>query len=176
MDNPTQSLPEATEAPREAVALGPLAKGLGWFSIALGIAEIVMPKRIAQACGLRQHGALVRLYGLREIATGVGLLRSADATPWLWARVGGDMLDMATVATDRSRRVPLTRTGATLANLATVAAVDLYAANAYRGPRPRLGIEYPDYRDRSGFPRPAEEMRGVARGDAGKARAASSTA
>lgn len=148
----------------KAATHGRLAQGLGWFSIALGIAELAMPRTIARASGIKQHAALVRLYGLREIATGLGILKSADAAPWLWARVGGDMLDMATVATDRPRRRrSWARTGATLANLATVAAVDLYAANAYRRPPRRPGVDYPDYSDRSGFPRSADEMRGAGR-------------
>ncbi|ANN67021.1 hypothetical protein [Bordetella bronchialis] len=155
MDDTTQSLPKPA-------AQGGLANGLGWFSIALGITELAMPRTIARLCGIKQRPAMVRLYGLREIATGLGILRSANAAPWLWARVGGDMLDMATVTTERSRRASLVRTGATLANLAAVAAVDVYAANGYRRPPPRRGIDYPDYTDRSGFPRPAAEMRGAA--------------
>ncbi|AOB31249.1 hypothetical protein AKI39_11905 [Bordetella sp. H567] len=140
-----------------------MALGLGWFSIALGIAELAMPRAIARASGLRPQAALVRLYGLREIATGLGILKSADAAPWLWARVGGDMLDIATVATGRSRRASSARTSTTQANLATVATVDLYAAYAYRRAPRRPGIDYPDYSDRSGFPRPAEQMRGTGR-------------
>ncbi|OZI18644.1 hypothetical protein CAL26_13105 [Bordetella genomosp. 9] len=148
---------------RRAAAHGRLANGLGWFSIGLGIAELAMPRTIARLCGVKQHPTLVRLYGVREIATGLGILKSQDAAPWLWARVGGDVLDMATVTGDRSRRATMLRTGATLANLATVAAVDVYAANAYRRPPRHRGVDYPDYTDRSGFPRPADEMRGKAR-------------
>lgn len=158
----TSSPSGANASPQRPAAHGDLARGLGWFSIALGIAELAMPRTIARACGMRQHAMLVRLYGLREIATGVGILKSNNAAPWLWARVGGDMLDMATVSTGRSGRASLVRTGATLANLGAVAAVDLYAANGYRQPRARRGIDYPDYSDRSGFPQAAEHMRGKA--------------
>jgi len=42
---------------------------------------------------------IVRAYGLREIATGIGILSSNQPAPWIWGRVGGDALDLATLAT-----------------------------------------------------------------------------
>ncbi len=77
---------------------GALARGLGWFSIGLGIAEIVAPHAITRALGLRRQEGLMRAYGLREIGTGVGILMAEDPAPWIWGRVGGDALDLATVA------------------------------------------------------------------------------
>ena len=50
-----------------------LNKGLGWFSIALGLVEIAGGRRIAEGIGARRQAGLVRGYGVREIATGVGL-------------------------------------------------------------------------------------------------------
>lgn len=46
------------------------------------------------------HGQerLIRAYGVREIAKGVGILTSPNPTPWLWGRVAGDALDLATLA------------------------------------------------------------------------------
>jgi hypothetical protein len=100
---------------------------------------------------------------MREIGTGVGILTSRDAAPWLWARVGGDMLDMATVIMGKSRsRAPLIRTAITLANLAAVTMVDVYAARQFKPAPRRPGVDYPDYIDRSGFARPIEEVRGAA--------------
>ncbi len=75
-----------------------LARGLGWFSIGLGAAELLMPGALARALGLRGQENLVRSYGIREIGTGIGILRSQDPTGWIWGRVGGDVLDIATVA------------------------------------------------------------------------------
>lgn len=77
---------------------GALARGLGWFSIALGMAELVAPRAITRALGLRGQEGLVQAYGLREIGTGIGILTAADPAPWIWGRVGGDALDLATVA------------------------------------------------------------------------------
>jgi len=76
-----------------------LARGLGWYSLALGAAELLAPRTVARAAGLEGSSrALVRLYGLREIACGIGILMSRNPAPYVWARVGGDVLDLATVA------------------------------------------------------------------------------
>ena len=76
-----------------------MAKGVGWFSIALGLAEVVAPDRIAGELGLEDKKNLVRLYGFREIAKGVGILSNRKPAGWVWGRVAGDALDLATLAT-----------------------------------------------------------------------------
>ncbi|MCV5663573.1 hypothetical protein OFN50_31615, partial [Escherichia coli] len=50
-----------------------LAQALGWFSIALGAAELLAPHRMARPLGLAGQERLVAAYGVREIATGVGI-------------------------------------------------------------------------------------------------------
>ena len=40
----------------------------------------------------------MRAYGLREIGTGIGILAAEDPASWIWGRVGGDALGLATVA------------------------------------------------------------------------------
>src|SRR4028118_2183053 len=75
-----------------------LARGLGIFSIGLGIMEVAAPGALARWLGMRGQERLIQAYGLREIATGVGILASRDPTPWIWGRVGGDALDLATLA------------------------------------------------------------------------------
>ena len=82
-------------ARRPAVAL---ARGLGWFSIGLGLAEAFVPGVITDWLGMRGREGIVRTYGVREIANGIGILRSKDPTPWVWGRVAGDVLDVSTVA------------------------------------------------------------------------------
>jgi uncharacterized membrane protein len=77
-----------------------LARGLGWFSIGLGLTEILAPRAVAKIAGARRgNTALVRLLGLREVAHGVAIFaqgrRPAGA---LWARVVGDALDLAVLA------------------------------------------------------------------------------
>lgn len=150
---------------RREVPPAKLARGLGWFSIALGVAEIVAPAAVARACGLRGHVNVIRLHGLREIACGIGILRSRNAAPWLWGRVGGDVMDAATLiaGADKSSTAAMARASAALANVAAVTALDVYTAQTWHQPRDRVaGVDYPDYSDRSGLPRSPDEMRGVA--------------
>ena len=102
-----------------------LAQGLGWFSIALGTLELAAPRALTRLLGLRGQETLVRSYGLREIGTGIGILRSNDPTAWVWGRVGGDALDIATVAL--GLRGPRQASAAlALVSLAGVTAIDLF--------------------------------------------------
>lgn len=83
-----------------------MAKGVGWFSIALGLAEVVAPDKIAGELGLDDKKNLVRLYGFREITKGVGILSNRKPAGWVWGRVAGDALDLATLATGLNRDNP----------------------------------------------------------------------
>ncbi len=55
-----------------------IAKGLGWFSLALGVTEFVAAKRLSRTFGLG-GGGLFRVFGLREIGSGIGLLTQSRA-------------------------------------------------------------------------------------------------
>src|ERR1051325_6228429 len=140
------------------------AKGLGYFSIALGIAELAMPRAIRRAAGIEATDTLVRGYGVREAATGVAILMTHDATPWIWGRVGGDALDIATVALappdwrGGDRRKPWA-----IGALAAVTAPDLFCAvclSREKGGRRRARA---DYSDRSGVAQGKQAARGEAR-------------
>ncbi|MFL6254612.1 MAG: SRPBCC family protein [Pyrinomonadaceae bacterium] len=73
-----------------------LARGLGWFSLGLGLWELLAPRGVAKVAGMRGNTALIRLFGLREIASGIAIFtqgkRPAGA---VWSRVVGDALDLA---------------------------------------------------------------------------------
>src|ERR687889_839083 len=73
-----------------------LARGLGWFSIGLGLAELLAPRGVAKVAGMRGNTALIRLFGLREIASGLAIFAGGrrPAGP-VWSRVVGDALDLA---------------------------------------------------------------------------------
>jgi uncharacterized membrane protein len=106
-----------------------LARALGWFSIGLGIAEIIAPRTVAKLVGTDNHKPLVRGYGLREIASGVGILTQPRAAPWVWSRVGGDMLDLASLAAAlKSRRNERGKTMGAIAAVAGVTALDVLCA------------------------------------------------
>src|SRR5215213_9737325 len=74
-----------------------LAKGLGWFSLGLGLAEVLAPRAIAKIAGVKGNTALIRLFGLREIASGLAIFAQGErpAAAALWSRVAGDALDLA---------------------------------------------------------------------------------
>ena len=42
-----------------------VARALGWFSIALGIGQLVAPRVIARMAGVEARAGVTRLYGLR---------------------------------------------------------------------------------------------------------------
>src|SRR3954463_14968532 len=89
---PSHSPPDTRYVPGNS-----LARFLGYFSIGLGLAEVLAPRAMARLTGVRQEG-LLQAYGLREIASGVGILSCSRPTEWLWSRVAGDALDLATLA------------------------------------------------------------------------------
>lgn len=114
-----------------------VVRGLGWFSIGLGAAEVVAGQQIGRGLGLEGRGGLLRLYGAREIATGVGILASRDPAPWAWARVAGDALDLATVAAAyRDENPRKWNAGAALIALGGVAALDYWCARRLHSARP----------------------------------------
>jgi hypothetical protein len=139
-----------------------LARGLGWFSIALGTAEVLAPGTLARSLGMDDKEELIRAFGLREIANGVAILSSDDPTPWIWARVGGDALDIATLTRGLDADNPQkTNVGIALAAVAGVTALDVLCGRKLRDGR--AVFVPPEYFERSGFPRGPEEMRGAAR-------------
>jgi uncharacterized membrane protein len=68
---------------------------LGCFSIGLGLAELLAPRQMARLIGIQERGLLLRSLGLREVASGVGLLTQAKPAGWMWSRVAGDAMDLA---------------------------------------------------------------------------------
>ncbi|HEX2257912.1 MAG TPA: cyclase dehydrase [Afifellaceae bacterium] len=137
-----------------------LARGLGWFSIGLGLAELLGARSINRTLGTGDHDLVVRAYGLREIATGVGILTQENPRPWVWARVAGDLLDLASLAPALGQDNPQRdKAAVAFGNVALVTALDVGCALVLPEP---LMKPVADYSDRSGFPRPAHAMRGVA--------------
>ena len=75
-----------------------LAKGLGWFSVGLGLAELLAPRAIASISGVsKERTGLIRLYGLRELAAGVAIFSQEKPTEAVWSRVAGDALDLVSL-------------------------------------------------------------------------------
>ena len=77
----------------------PVTNFLGWFSIGLGLAEVFAPQAVARLIGLKEdeHTTLLRAYGVRELAAGVGILTRPKPTYWMWNRVIGDAVDLKSI-------------------------------------------------------------------------------
>ncbi len=109
-----------------------LAAALGWFSIGLGLAEVLAPGAMARALGFKKKSSgLLRLFGLREIAAGVGILTQSRPTPWLWARVAGDALDLASLGTGFISSSARGRLAAASAAVAGVTALDVVCSQRF---------------------------------------------
>lgn len=106
-----------------------LARALGWFSIGLGLAEVLAPRALGKAIGVRGQSGLLRGLGVRETANGLAILLQPEAAPWLWARVAGDALDIAllgrALASESHER---DRVAAALTAVIGVAVLDAVAA------------------------------------------------
>ena len=108
-----------------------VARGLGWFSIGLGAMEIFAPRWLSRTIGVEDNPALLRMFGAREIASGIAIMAQENPGPAMWSRVGGDILDLATAGANLAeagtgRRV---RVLATMAALAGVTALDALCAS-----------------------------------------------
>jgi len=104
-----------------------LARGLGWFSIGIGLMEVLAPGKLARRLGMRRSRLLLATYGLREIGTGIGILSAEDPTPWIWGRVGGDALDLGTLVCGLSGRKKCS-VAVAIAAVAGVTALDALCA------------------------------------------------
>jgi uncharacterized membrane protein len=128
----------AAHTQRRPDTIDTLARGLGWFSVALGVAELLAPRALDRAIGARRHPSITRLCGLRELAAGAGLLTQADPQPWLWSRVAGDAIDLALLGGAMIDARGRERARLLVSSLAVggVTALDVYTARA-AAERPR---------------------------------------
>jgi hypothetical protein len=109
-----------------------MAVALGWFSCALGLAELVAPRQVAELIGAPTNEGThntIRAYGAREIASGIAILSDPAESRWLWSRVGGDALDLASLgAAARYESSDPARLALATAAVAGVAALDVITA------------------------------------------------
>src|SRR6187551_2011930 len=86
--------PISQSRPRRAKRRG---RGLGWFSVGLGLAELLAPGGIARLIGVPDNSRsrlILRGLGVRELTSGIGLLAQPESPGWLWSRVLGDAMDL----------------------------------------------------------------------------------
>jgi hypothetical protein len=163
--NPASTL-DTSRPDRSMTTSDRVARGLGWFSLALGVTELVAPGRLARALGLEGRERLLQAYGGREIGAGIWALSDTPA-PAIWSRVAGDLVDLATLAAGLRGGDEEQRRNAwiALAAVAGVTVVDLLTAASLTAEQSeRKGETGRDYSDRSGFPRGVTKARGAAEG------------
>jgi uncharacterized membrane protein len=121
-----------------------LAGGLGWVSLGLGVAGLAAPRLLARLIGAPDRGptpAVLRAVGAREIACGLGLLSRPRPTGWMWARVAGDVMDLALLGSAlRARRARPRRIATAAAAVAGVTALDALAARRLAVPSPEHAV------------------------------------
>jgi uncharacterized membrane protein len=88
-----------------------LARALGMFGVGLGLTQLLAPRAVVRAIGLRnddRNRKAMLATGIREMATGVGLLTRPRRVSFAWGRVAGHALDLATLvkalSSNRSNR------------------------------------------------------------------------
>ena len=110
-----------------------LALGLGWFSVGLGLAELLAPRAVAHAIGMPNASpAVIRGFGAREIGAGLAILNEPDRAAWLWSRVGGDAVDLSYLASGLNDENDNTRVGIAMAAVMGVTALDVLCATRLR--------------------------------------------
>jgi hypothetical protein len=140
-----------------------LARALGWFSIGLGLTELLAPRALTRWLGMEGHETLVRAYGMREIGAGIMTL-SPDKGLGLQSRVAGDALDIATLLAGlRADNPKRDNVMIALAMVLGVTLLDIAGAKAVNTSQRRSERPRRTYRDRSGYPQGLERARGAAR-------------
>lgn len=106
-----------------------LDRSLGWFSIGLGVTQLLAPKALGRTIGVGDQSTLLRMCGAREIVSGIGLLSGKAPAAFSTSRVIGDVLDLALLgASLRSPQANPARIAAAATAVAGVTAVDMYAS------------------------------------------------
>jgi uncharacterized membrane protein len=108
-----------------------LSRGLGWFSIALGVTELAAPRALARLIGVSPRGAtpwILRAMGAREILAGLAVLMQPRRPLPLWGRVAGDAVDLALLgAAAFGKRTRMPRLAGAIAAVGGVTALDIVA-------------------------------------------------
>jgi uncharacterized membrane protein len=117
----------------------PIARGLGWFSLGLAFAEESAPDQLARLIGVsdacrrartdERTRAILRAVGIREAVSGIGILAQARPVGWLWARVAGDVMDLALLGVALTRKPARPeRVAAALSAVAGITVLDVWTS------------------------------------------------
>jgi len=117
------------------------SRGAGALSLALGLARLTNPSRVAGFMGIAKDArsiGVVRVIGVRDLLIGVGLLARPKSVTAIWARVAGDVLDLALLATSMLGRAPSRRSRR---GLVTAAALGMTAADTLIATRSTRSVD-----------------------------------
>ncbi|MDB4953653.1 MAG: hypothetical protein JWO36_1222 [Myxococcales bacterium] len=110
-----------------------LARGLGWFSVGLGLAEVAAPRSLARLIGVRSDSRTrktMRALGARELVQGVAILSRPRRSGPVWSRVVGDAIDLALLGWSlRGKRVGKRRVAGAIAAVIGVGVLDVITSN-----------------------------------------------
>jgi len=127
---PGRGVHDGVSGYQQTRALSRAVKGLGWFSVGLGLTQLIAPRALARVIGAPDGARtrkLIRALGVRELTAGIGLLTQRRPARWLWARVAGDVIDLALLGNLlRSRRARGARVGGALVAVAGVTLLDAW--------------------------------------------------
>ncbi|MDY0066639.1 MAG: SRPBCC family protein [Steroidobacteraceae bacterium] len=105
-----------------------LTQALGWFSIGIGLTELLAPRALGRAIGVGDHPAVFRMLGVRELVSGACLLSGRSPAVWAWSRVAGDAMDLTLLgAALRAPKAQAERIAVAGAVVLGAAALDVYA-------------------------------------------------
>jgi uncharacterized membrane protein len=143
----------------------PLPNLLGWGSLGLGVPQLSSPGRFDEAIGVkadRESRAWTLVVGVRELAAAAGILLLERPRPvgWLWARVGGDVMDLALLgAAFRSKRADTGRLLGSIGAVAGITVADVVAAVRFsRSPDLVMEDQTMELRASATIRRPREEV------------------
>jgi hypothetical protein len=105
-----------------------LANALGWFSIGLGVVESAAPGAVARFLGIPPRNRMIRAMGMREITAGIGILTKERPARWMWARVAGDVVDLAMLGAAVPPSNRRNRVAVSVALVGAIFALDVYCA------------------------------------------------
>jgi uncharacterized membrane protein len=118
--------------PRAPSPEGEITRFLGWFSLGLGVPQTMAPGMVNRLIGVRDDSnsrVWQRVVGLRELAAAAGIFSRPRPAGWLWARVAGDIKDLALLgAAWRSKEQRAGRLAAATASVAGITAIDAFTA------------------------------------------------
>lgn len=104
-----------------------LAVGIGWFSAAVGLMQLIAPRKFSKVTGVSSHPRFTRFLGARNFLIGGAILTRSNPVKCVHAKVASDAMDLALLsgalcAGPKSRG----RLASTLGVAAGVTALDMY--------------------------------------------------